>query len=128
MVFIDSLLQGIPINAVLREKLDLVKQKYNELEIENQKLNEHVSALKTENGDLKKQLAAFQVEQKFIQQEGVLWKKEPNGKYLPYCPICKTVLSPIPPQRPDFLTCTQCNFDAPFHPNQVSNITASLPM
>jgi regulator of replication initiation timing len=64
MSWLTDTLQGIPLNAVLREKISLVEQKLKDMELEKKKLEERVteldkenSGLKTENANLKQQLA-----------------------------------------------------------------------
>ncbi len=52
---IFDMLKGMPINAVLREKLDVLEKKYEALEFENEKI-------KQENQALKDSLAAFENE------------------------------------------------------------------
>jgi len=52
----SELLQGIPLNAVLKERLALAEQKFKELEEENDRLKEQVIALNGENEALRKKV------------------------------------------------------------------------
>lgn len=53
MSLLSEILQGIPLNAVLKEKVELIQRQYADLELENQRLRDQISALKIENKDLK---------------------------------------------------------------------------
>jgi hypothetical protein len=53
--FMD-LLQGVPLNAVLKERVALAEQKFNDLEERNKQLQEQVVALTAENASLKNKL------------------------------------------------------------------------
>jgi hypothetical protein len=121
-----DLLQGIPLNAVLKERLALAEQKFNALEKENKELRGQVEALTAENASLKEERDSLRTEEEFVERRGVAWKKEPDGHYLPCCPKCKTALSKIPPWKPDTLKCSSCKFVAPFHPREVAEIAKSL--
>jgi hypothetical protein len=57
MSWMTDILQGIPVNAVLKERLALAEQKFKDLEAGNKSLQDQVVAIKTENSALKEQLA-----------------------------------------------------------------------
>lgn len=57
----SEMMQGIPLNAVLKERLALAEQKFKDIEAENSTLKEKASALTTENEALKQKLASFEV-------------------------------------------------------------------
>ena len=96
------------------------------MEGENKKLRDRIAALTAENEQLKKQLPQPGEEQApFVEFRGVLWKKVLDGEYLLHCPKCRKALAALPAHAPDFLMCRPCDFDAPFHPNQIAS-TVSL--
>ncbi len=127
MPWLSDLLQGVPLNSVLRERVALAEQKFKDIEAENKSLKERVSALTAENDTYRKLIAQQRADSQFVERRGVLWKREDDGHYLPCCPRCKTALTPMPPWSHDFLDCTVCKFKAPFHPNEVKQIAATLP-
>ncbi|HTU91633.1 MAG TPA: hypothetical protein VMF69_16235 [Gemmataceae bacterium] len=105
MGWLSDLLQGIPLNSVLRERVALAEQKFREVEEENKRLMEEVAALTKENGELKREIADAPI--------AVTPPKEKpenrNGLYYfageestPYCPRCyetagkKHVMSAVP--------------------------------
>ena len=47
MGFVNDLIKGIPVNAVLRDKLEQVEKRYEELEAENNQLREENQKLKS---------------------------------------------------------------------------------
>ncbi len=89
MGFFSDIMQSIPVNAVLRERITLAENKIKDLETENKKLKDQVAVLTTENEELKKKVAAF---------EATKQREEPevhNGLYYfggnrsqAYCPRC----------------------------------------
>ena len=127
MGWFTDLLQGIPLNAVLKEKIGLFEQKYKDLEAEKNKLELQVATLAAENAALKQQIAEKDHSPAFVEYRGVLWKKDLDGQYMPCCPKCKSHLVQIPPGSGDILRCKPCRFDAPFHPDQINYLAQSLP-
>src|SRR5438874_1465726 len=61
MGWLMEMLQGIPLNAVLRERVTLAEQKYKDLESENKKLKEQVETLASELASLRGQVEAAPV-------------------------------------------------------------------
>src|SRR5687767_12006838 len=58
MGWFNDLLQGIPLNAVLKERVALAEQKFKDMEQEKKRLEEKVAARESENADLKQRLSA----------------------------------------------------------------------
>ncbi len=52
MSMITDILQGIPVNAVLRERITILEQKFKELEEANKALEEEKATLVKEKGEL----------------------------------------------------------------------------
>ncbi len=81
MNWLNDLLQGIPLNAVLRERLALVEQRFKDME-------EKLTAVIKERDELKRQIAeapaAMPTEKPEI-RNGVYYFA---GDESPYCPRC----------------------------------------
>lgn len=58
MSWFTDLLQGIPVNAVLKERLALAEQKFKDLESENKTLKEQVAQLQQANKSLQDKIDA----------------------------------------------------------------------
>jgi hypothetical protein len=59
MTSLTDLLQGIPLNAVLRERVALAEQRLKDLESENKNLKDQAATLAKENAALRGQLEAI---------------------------------------------------------------------
>lgn len=109
MGWLADVLSNIPTLAVARERLELLRDKYQDLEAENDRLRELVENLKGENGELQQRAAVSSEE--FVRYRGLLWLKESAGTFepAPYCPKCRTPMSGVPlPASPFFWSCSQC--------------------
>jgi predicted nuclease with TOPRIM domain len=89
MSWLSELLQGVPLNAVLRERVALAEQKFKEIEQDKKKLEEKVSALEAENADLKQKIAAA-ADQASREKPKFKWgcyvfEGEPDRLYCPAC-------------------------------------------
>ena len=66
----------------------------------------------------------------FKSAEGVCWKPDEDGGYVPTpcCPRCKLFMKPYPPEKEDadFLMCPQCNIMAPFAAKSIPDIIDRL--
>lgn len=120
MGWLTDLLKEYPALSVAKERLALFEDRLRIFEAENQEL-------KAENARLKQELSAHQTSSNFIEHTGVLWKQF-NGEVepLPYCPECKLAMSAFPPKSDEMLTCSKCNFTAPFPPSQVDTLAKKL--
>lgn len=126
MGWLSDLFQGLPVNAVLRERLALAEGKVKDIEIAAEKLKDEIKTLTQENQKLKKQVGQATSKSKFVELRGVYWKADLDGSYLPYCPTCETALAEFPPGAGDSLRCRKCKFKAPFHPQEVSALVEKL--
>lgn len=91
MGMIDDFLQGIPLNAVLRERLALAEQKYKDMETENKELKQRVASLTTEVATLAEKIAKAPVASEQPKEKpevinGVYYFD--GDKSTPYCPRC----------------------------------------
>jgi FtsZ-binding cell division protein ZapB len=139
---IADLVKGLPVSAVLKERLALAQDRFDQLQREAdqlkneavrlgqevQRLQQENDALRSEAAELKKRLeepAALGL----VMHRGVYWKRKPAGGYedVPYCPDCKGVMAKIPPWGPDTIRCKKCSRVAPFHPREVSEVIAEMP-
>jgi hypothetical protein len=64
MGWISDLLQGIPVNAVLKERVALAEQKFKDLEAQNKALSDKVASLLVENDALKAQVNSYSAKEK----------------------------------------------------------------
>lgn len=99
MSWVMEMLQGIPVNAVLREKILLIEEKIKRFEDEKKRLEDEVVSLRKENNSLRAQLTPLALDLEYTEECGVLWKRRPNGTfhYQPYCPICKIAMTKYTP-------------------------------
>jgi len=129
MEWLDEILRDYPETAAAKDRLKYWQDRYNTIEKENEKLRQEVDRLRRENIDLQNQIERQLKTAGFIESEGVLWKRKPNGTYErnPYCPICKVVMTPSPPMLPTVISCIKCSFTAPFIPDNLNEIISELP-
>ena len=90
MSLLSDLLQGIPLNAVLKERVALAEQKFKDIEAENRSLKGEVESLTTENSALKTELKesrtlATAAEVKPVVVKGC-YRFEGDANL--YCPAC----------------------------------------
>jgi hypothetical protein len=91
MGWFSDFLQGIPVNAALREQLKLAEQRFKDMEDENARLKEQVASLTAENEDLKRQVqqapvAAIPQKESFEVMYGCYYFNNDSSKL--YCPRC----------------------------------------
>src|SRR5262245_12012586 len=87
----SDVLQAIPLNAVLQERVKLAEQKYKDMEDENKKLKEQVAVLVAENAALKKQVVDAPVAAVSAREEPqIMWGCYYFGGDTSklYCPRC----------------------------------------
>ncbi len=120
MGWLNDLLKQYPALSVAKERLALIEEKLKATDAENKKLRE-------ENNILRQKVNALRKESQFIEFKGVLWKKSGESiDPLSYCPDCKLAMSEFPPDSDEMLTCSKCNFTAPFKPSQVETLAKKL--
>lgn len=63
----------------------------------------------------------------FFMANGVLLNRINKGiEEIAYCPSCKLAMSSWPPNSDEMLSCSSCNFLAPFRPSELKNIIKKL--
>ncbi len=63
MGIVTEILKGLPLSAVLEDKLKNLEKKYETIDKENEQLRDALEAMGEENAELKKQLAARSISQ-----------------------------------------------------------------
>ncbi len=85
-----------------KDVIDLLEKKATLLAEENIALKSQVAVLQAENAQLRQKLEHAQPQTKFVESEGLLWKRKPSGEFesRPYCPSCRDhpVMSAFPPE------------------------------
>jgi len=130
MNWLDEILRDFPdLPEKAKERLKYWQERYTVFEKENESLRHENDRLKRETTEMQKQIQGQLDSAGFVESEGVLWKKKPNGGYekSPYCPICKVVMTPSPPMLPVYISCIKCSFNTPFRPDDVPKILKELP-
>jgi hypothetical protein len=90
MSWLSDLLQGIPLNAVLKERVALAEQKFKDIEAENRALKERIAVLIAENDTLKRELEGKQAaEMAAAKRPTIKWGcYQFDGEQGLYCPAC----------------------------------------
>lgn len=117
----DQLVKALaefPVADVVKQRLELARDIAQALKEENDRLRSEVAQLRAE--------LAQRMPSEFVEQRGVLWKRDRAGGYAPdpYCPVHHTVLSNFA----GMLICTRggCGFTAPFSPSSLASVRNSL--
>lgn len=107
----------------MEEDPNRLKQEIEQLRAENETLKAEVAKLRNaipryQTGDVSDDY------EEFIEAEGVLWKRAPDGllEKLVYCPACRLIMLPVPSGNPVSFVCTRCHFQAPFHVSDLDTI------
>lgn len=105
----------------LRQTLDLAHEEASTREREIRELKATIRRLEIRLGEMKLGGA-------FVESHTVLWKRGAGGQVEPlaYCPTCKLVMTPLPSGYPEYIVCTNCQFRAPFHPEELPAIMKEL--
>lgn len=119
-----EILSGIPVNAVLRERLELLKELYVLKEKEVEQLSKKSEQQEQEIQRLHKELAAKAESEQFISHKGACFKKDHTGKFekIVYCPKCRQSTF-------DFMhmfNCGTCHWHSPFKSYELQAIINEL--
>jgi hypothetical protein len=105
MGLITDIIKGLPLTAVLEDKLRQLEKRYEAIETENQQL-------RTENRRLRSKLDDLAKNSEYEEIEGLLWKRKADGglESKPRCPICTNhpVLFDFPPKARMHWNCSVC--------------------
>ena len=113
--------------SALRDHLALVRAQSEVLEKENVELKRRVADLEDLSRRLTRELEAKARAEEFIEESGVLLKRNPRGGYhkVPYCPLCKSPLGSIQEEIP--YACTQtCGFVSSLNHWDFADLLSSL--
>ena len=122
---ISDFLSGIPVNAVLRERIALLLEDKERLEKQLKELQEANAGLVKERGTLRSQLASYQAATEYVEHRGVLFKRQARGGYalIPYYSSCHVPLSGI---EGFHMACSKCKFIASFSSDELNSIHLEL--
>jgi hypothetical protein len=121
-----ELLSDIPTNAVLRERLALIRE---QAEIQERKLGEarnENAKLKERVATLEKTLSAQTAREEFVEHRGALFKRKAEGGYhrAVFCPKCHGPMASPMRSAPYFC---QCGTFVDFTGRQLESVMRELP-
>jgi len=122
---ISEFLSGIPVNAVLRERIALLLEDKQRLEKQVKELQEANAGLVKDCGTLRSQLAGYQAAAEYVEHRGVLFKRQARGGYalIPYCAACHVPLGSVEGLH---MSCAKCRFIASFNFEELNSIHLEL--
>jgi len=106
---ISSVLSEIPLSAVLRERLELAKDRVQILEDDKVRLQEENAGLVDRVRTLERQIAEHAISEEFVEHHGALFKRRRSGGYheCVYCPSCRSPMSSLQDVLPFSCKCGQ---------------------
>jgi hypothetical protein len=119
-----NILAGIPVNSVLRERVELLKDLYVAKEKEVEDLKQELAQVKKDHKEALKQLADQSKTEQFVEHRGAYFKKNADGEFekTVYCPKCKQSTF----YRMNMFNCTACHWHSPFNESELSSIISKL--
>ncbi|MFA6716993.1 MAG: hypothetical protein WCS27_16555 [Victivallaceae bacterium] len=119
-----EILSGIPINSVLRERIELLKEIYVLKEKEIDELRKKLTQSEKEREHLLKQLTEQSETKQFVEYLGAYFKKNHKGEFeqVVYCPKCK--LSTF--DAINAFNCPECHWRSPFESYELPKIIKEL--
>ena len=119
-----EILSGIPVNSVLREWIELLKESYILKEKEVEHLREKIQQLEQQLEYLLKDLAAKSESEQFVSHKGACFKKDFTGKFgkIVYCPKCRQSTFDFM----DMFNCSTCHWHSPFKSYELQAIINEL--
>lgn len=128
MASLTELLAGIPVNAVLRERLALIKDQAESLEQEVVNLKKQLAEKNRQLSEAQRKLSERAAEQEFVKASGVLWAILPSRdgyEEFPHCPVCRLPMSAL--EGFFHFECSRCQFLSPFKGDDLKAVMAKLP-
>lgn len=106
-------------SSILNERILLVKEMLDKVEIEKAELEKSLRAAREEIEELKKKIPGS----KFVEYRGAKFRRKPSGGYenAVYCPSCETGMATIPNKGLPF-ACARCNALTTFCSQDLSSI------
>jgi hypothetical protein len=116
-----DLLADIPTNAVLRERIELIREQAAKTEKQLAEALKENETLRTRVAALEKQVPA-KTAGEFVEHRGVYFKRKPGGGFhhAVYCFACKNPMSSPEGEIP--YHCPRCNQMVEFNERQLSGI------
>src|SRR5262245_7505836 len=113
--------------AIMRERLDLIRDQAQALDNKVATLEQENTALKKGVGELEGQLAAKTAREEFVECRGALFKRKPMGGYhlAVYCPQCRGPMMSLIDRTP--FTCGPCKVSVSFTGHQLRAVMGELP-
>lgn len=118
---VDDLIVEHGSSKILKQHLELLREKLRLREEETDKLKQENTTLTAEVRRLTASLQAASTEE-FIKHKGVLFQRRPSGQIddTVYCPKCKGPMFSL--QRATPFTCSSCNVVAGFTGRQLQHV------
>lgn len=126
MSTILELLADIPTNAVLRERITLIREQAQALEKQVAQLQHENATLKMRVSDLESQASSTAAAGEFVECRGALFKRKPAGGYhlAVYCPRCRGPMMSLEDELP--FHCGPCRVSVSFTGRDLSSVMAEL--
>ena len=128
MGWVSDLLREFPALSVAKERLSLLEDRLKQSEGECEKLRAENEMLAGKVASLEARLSEADKGSKFVEDSGVLWKRDASGRFPPicYCPKCLLAMSVVDPMLDLPPRCSQCKFKAPFERSHIQEIANRL--
>ncbi|OGV45815.1 MAG: hypothetical protein A2017_18110 [Lentisphaerae bacterium GWF2_44_16] len=127
MKSLTEILSGLPVNAVLREHVGILKEAAEKMQKEAIEFKERILNLEKENKHLKEELAKYSETEQMIKYKGALFLKKSDGTFedVVYCPKCHNATFSFEPSVFPF-SCEACNWYSPFKGHELPRILDEL--
>jgi len=112
--------------SILKERLLLLRDQLQALELENERLQSALAYREKENAELKRQIAEQAKAEEFVEHEGALFKRRPGGGYhkAVYCPYCRAPLGSLEGVLP--YNCGRCKIMLDFTGEDLARIMGEI--
>ena len=123
---IEKLINEHGSSTILKERLELVNDKYEALETKLANSEKENELLRKEIESLKKQVDTQKVESGFIEYKGAKFKRMPSGKFeeAVYCLKCNGGMFALEGSLP--FVCGSCGSTASFNGGQLKSVINEL--
>ncbi|MCW8879403.1 MAG: hypothetical protein OQJ89_06770 [Kangiellaceae bacterium] len=123
---IEKLINEHGSSAILKERLELVDDKYRALEAKLANTEKENELLRKELEDLRRQVETQKIESGFVDYKGAKFKKLPSGKFeeAVYCRNCNGGMIALESCMP--FACGSCGSTASFKGGQLKSVINEL--
>jgi hypothetical protein len=113
--------------AIMRERLDLIRDQAQALEKKMADLQDENTRLKKRIAELEADLAAKTKRNEFVEHRGALFKRKPTGAYhnAVFCPDCEGPMMSLEGELP--FHCGPCKRSVSFSGRELPEIMGELP-